>query len=151
MAGRPKTRERWEREADEAGIPYEEYKLMKLEERAQDDARKEEVKKRKAEMKEQRDITKVKRSELSAWMVRFALGNMRRYGQAIMDQLAQEDPKAAASFLTQIMKFAAPTVADPEKTGAKKEGTGEETQTAEYKEARDRINRMKKQFEKQQQ
>ncbi len=148
MAGRPKTRAKWEAEAEDAGIPYEEYKAMKIAEHKEAGAQKVEEKlKKREEAKTLRDSMKLKRSELSEWTVRFVSRNMKQYGQAIMDQLAADDPKAAATFLSQLMKFAAPTAADQEKKG---DGTDNRQENAEYKDAMDRINKMKKQFEKNQ-
>lgn len=147
MAGRPKTREKWEREAKEAGMTYEEYHDMKIEERMNDERRKEEAKKKRAEMKSLRDEVKMKRSELSGWMVNFVSSNMRKHGQAIFDSLLADDPKGAAAFLTQMMRFAAPAATEPDKA---KTGEGGNEQASEHKEALERVNKMKKQFEKQQ-
>ena len=80
-------------------------------------------------------------------MVSFVSSNMRKHGQAIFESLLADDPKAAASFLSQMMKFAAPTVADPEKDA--KNGGGEQQRMApEYEQAAKKIDQLKKQFNK---
>lgn len=143
MAGRPKLRAKLEAEAKAAGMSIDAYKA-KLE------AEKMEEMEKKAQAKELRAAVKQKRNELSDWVVRFVNGNMRKHGQSIFESLLSEDPKAAANFLTQLMKFAAPTVADPEKLEQGKKGKADETKPAapEYEEAKRKIDALKKKFSK---
>ena len=143
MAGKPKTRAKLEAAAKAAGMTYEKYKEKLAEE-----------KREKLEQGEQakllREAVKLKRNELSDWVVNFVRGNMKKHGQAIFESLLAEDPKAAAQFLTQLMKFAAPTVADPDKLEQSKKGGKEDAKPTppEYEEAKRRIDQMKKKFSK---
>ncbi len=142
MAGKPKTRARLEAAAKAAGMTYEEYKEKLAQE-----------KREKLEQGEQakllREAVKLKRNERSDWVVNFVRSNMKKHGQAIFESLLADDPKAAAQFLTQLMKFAAPTVADPDKLEQGKKGKDEPKQTTpEYEEARRKIDQMKKKFNK---
>ena len=143
MAGRPKTRAKLEAEAKAAGMSLDAYKAKKEADRI-------EAMEQKAQAKELRAAVKQKRNELSEWVVRFVNGNMRKHGQAIFESLLAEDPKAAANFLTQLMKFAAPTVADPEKLEQQKKGKGDDAkpQAPEYEEAKRKIDALKKKFSK---
>ena len=145
MAGRPKQRQKMMKEAEAKGLSYEEYREQMAEQRRTEQERREVERDRKAEARKLRETVKQKRSELSEWMVTFVSSNMRKHGQAIFESLLSDDPKAAASFLTQMMKFAAPTVADPDKTDSKKVEE-EKPQTPEYEEARRRIEQLKKKF-----
>lgn len=147
MSGSPKKRERMMREAEELGLTLEEYKEMKAEQRRTEQENKQAEAAKKKEARTLRENVRQKRSELSEWMVTFVSGNMRRHGQAIFESLLADDPKAAASFLTQMMKFAAPTVADPEKLDVKKPEVEEEV-APEYEEARRKIEQLEKQFNK---
>lgn len=147
MAGSPKKRERMMREAEELGITLEELREIKAQERMKEQERRENEVTKKKEAKKLRETVKQKRSELSEWMVTFVSSNMRKHGQAIFESLLSEDPKGAASFLTQMMKFAAPTVADPEKLDAKKVEDDKE-ESPEYEEAKRKIEQLKRQFNK---
>jgi DNA-binding transcriptional MerR regulator len=143
MAGQKKTRARHEAEAKALGITYEEYKERLMEEKR---AKMEE----KEAARQLRDQVKMKRSELSDWVVRFVKDNMRKHGQSIFESLLEDDPKAAANFLTQLMKFAAPTVADPDKLEQSKKDKGgdEKPVPPEYEEAKRKIDQLKKKFSK---
>lgn len=136
-------RKKDEEEARRLGMTYEAYKQMKKDQRQTELEAKEEAKK----LKEQVNL---KRNELSDWVVRFVKDNMKKHGQAIFENLLEEDPKAAASFLTQLMRFAAPTVADPDKgKDDKKNGKDEKARSPEYVKAAEKLKQMKKKFEKQ--
>ncbi len=147
MAGRPKLRAKLEAEAKEAGLSYEAYKAKVEAEKQDERDRILDEKEKRLEAKHLREKVRLKRSELSEWMVSFVSSNMRKHGQAIFESLLADDPKAAASFLSQMMKFAAPTVADPEKDA--KNGGGEQQRMApEYEQAAKKIDQLKKQFNK---
>ena len=148
MAGRPKTRQKMEEAAKAAGMTYEEYREKMLAAKRQEEEKKAADKEQKEAAKELREAVKLKRNELSEFMVRFVASNMKKYGQAILDQLVADDPREASRFLSNLMKFAAPTVADPDKLDAGKKGKDEKKVNPEYKDALDHINKMKKQFEK---
>lgn len=147
MAGSPKKRERLMKEAEAAGMSYEDYREMLAERKRTEEERRQKENTDKAEAKRLRETVKKKRGELSEWMVTFVSGNMRKHGQAIFESLLEDDPKAAAQFLSQMMKFAAPTVADPEKD-TKKGDADDKEQTPEYEEARRKIEQLKRQFNK---
>jgi hypothetical protein len=147
MAGSPKKRERMMREAEQLGLTLEEYREMKAEERRTEQEKREAEAAKKKEARTLRENVKQKRNELSEWMVSFVSSNMRKHGQAIFESLLQDDPKGAASFLTQMMKFAAPTVSDPEKLDSKKPEE-EKEELPEYEEAKRKIEQLKRQFKK---
>lgn len=149
MAGRPKTRQKMEEAARAAGMTYDEYREKMLAAKQQEEQKKAADKEQKEAARELREAVKMKRNELSEFMVHFVARNMHKYGQVIMDQLVNDDPREASRFLSNLMKFAAPTVADPEKLEAGKKGKDEgKKANPEYKDAIDHINKMKKQFEK---
>lgn len=147
MAGRPKTRAKIQEAADKAGVSFEEMKQQMEIQKQEERDRKLDEKAKKLEARRLQEHVRLKRSELSEWMVNFVSGNMRKHGQAILDALLEEDPKEASRFLTQMMRFAAPTVADPTKDDNKK-ATDTAQPAPEYEEAAKRINTLKRKFNK---
>lgn len=96
-----------------------------------------------------REQIKKKRNDLSDWMVTFVDYNIRTYGQDIMDGLVKDDKREASRFITNLMRYAAPTATDPDKATSAKQV--EETKKKEDSDAADaakKVEKLSKQYQK---